>query len=372
MSAPSPFEIARAIGTNLGGLGKEIQDKSAIEEILTGLTGTDNPEQLQSAINQVLTRVSPQRQKSVLESLESRLKGQQDLEKAAFAAANKAPPGGLTGQPIQPEISARLEEVVKMNPDATAEELTVEFDKAGVPRAFSNAFIETRRRQDEAKAKQASGREERRSARDEKLVAGLDEVRQTNFIKRGSTDTMKNALLTNKLDFFSLDNLAQNVPGFGWATSVGAQTFRAAQKNHLISTIGQLTGRPNQWIEQQISESYAKIGRPREANAAAMLFTQFETDALTKWAEIVDRLDEQGNISPGNLGKAASREMEKWYQSEIKKVNKQIRDLADGKVTPEELFAPTGKVVMYAPDGGLLYVNEEDVERYKSLGATQP
>jgi hypothetical protein len=172
------------------------------------------------------------------------------------------------------------------------------------------------------------------------------------------------------MGFFSLANLSEK-PGFEWAATTGASSFKAAQKNHLISTISQITGQKNQWIEKQITDSYAKIGRPQDANMAALAITEFEGDATEAWNNIVDKLDEQGNYPPGKLGSEASRKMEVWYTQNIKKLNKQIDDIANGKIRPEEFSAPEGTVTMYAPDGGVLYVKPEEVEKYKALGASQ-
>lgn len=385
MTGPSPFDIARAIGQNIGQYQQDERESSIIDRILNQAQSGGG---YQQAINQLLSsRISPQRQQMALGAIQN-LQQQQsaanmfgtdfaglspDLQKAYIGEKYKQPAGGLTGQPISPEISNAIEQVIRSNPEASAEELMIEFDKAGVPRTFSNSAIETRRRRDEIEEKRSQSREDIRLKRDERLIQEVDDIRKTIPIKRASTEVMENALLNNNLSYFSLANLAK-LPGFEWAETVGGSTFKAAQKNHLISTIGQLTGRPNQWIEQQISEAYAKIGRPQDANLAGMVFTRFETDAINKWVEIIDELEEKGTIAPGKLGRAASKEMEKWYQQEIKKVNKKINDIASGKLRPEELFVPEGKVVMYAPDGGILHVdnNEEQINYYKSLGATQP
>jgi hypothetical protein len=55
------------------------------------------------------------------------------------------PPGGLSGQPVPPEVAERMEQVLKQNPNAQPDELMVAMDKAGVPRAYSNSAVESRR-----------------------------------------------------------------------------------------------------------------------------------------------------------------------------------------------------------------------------------
>lgn len=67
--------------------------------------------------------------------------------------SGKAPPGGLSGQPVPPEAQSKISDVIKNNPNASTDELSLEMDKAGVPRAYSNSYIESRRRSDEANEK---------------------------------------------------------------------------------------------------------------------------------------------------------------------------------------------------------------------------
>lgn len=58
----------------------------------------------------------------------------------------KPPPGGLTGQPVPEEVSTKMSTVLNENPDASDDELLIKMDQAGVARAYSNQFIENRRR----------------------------------------------------------------------------------------------------------------------------------------------------------------------------------------------------------------------------------
>lgn len=59
--------------------------------------------------------------------------------------------GGVTAQPVPPEISQKISDILSNNPDASAEDLQVKMAKAGVPPIYSNSFIETRRRDEESK-----------------------------------------------------------------------------------------------------------------------------------------------------------------------------------------------------------------------------
>jgi hypothetical protein len=61
--------------------------------------------------------------------------------------------GGLGGIPMSPEEGQTYERVLKENPDATADELSVAFSRSGLAPGRYSGAVETRRRIDETKAK---------------------------------------------------------------------------------------------------------------------------------------------------------------------------------------------------------------------------
>jgi hypothetical protein len=79
-------------------------------------------------------------------------KHQQAKELAQIKANNKAPLGGLGGQPIDPQVANEIERIVTENPDATPDQLGIALTKAGVPPANQTPYLENRRRQLETNA----------------------------------------------------------------------------------------------------------------------------------------------------------------------------------------------------------------------------
>lgn len=67
---------------------------------------------------------------------------------AKKAMTPKAPPGGLSGQPVPPEVSQRIPQILNENREASADQLAQAFDREGIPRAYSNSYIENRRQKD--------------------------------------------------------------------------------------------------------------------------------------------------------------------------------------------------------------------------------
>lgn len=72
MSAPSPFELSRAIGTNLGALTKERREKASIDDILQRAATSQDPNALNQFMGEVVSSVSPEKQKGVLDILQNR------------------------------------------------------------------------------------------------------------------------------------------------------------------------------------------------------------------------------------------------------------------------------------------------------------
>lgn len=72
MSAPTPFEIGRGVGTNVGGAIRGAQERSAIDDILEQANASGNEESVQNAMNQILQRVSPERQQMAMQVLQGK------------------------------------------------------------------------------------------------------------------------------------------------------------------------------------------------------------------------------------------------------------------------------------------------------------
>lgn len=76
----SPFDVARATGNNLASGFRKVNDENAIESILSqAMQG--GPEQLQGAIGQILSQVSPERQPAAIKYLEGSLERLDQQEK---------------------------------------------------------------------------------------------------------------------------------------------------------------------------------------------------------------------------------------------------------------------------------------------------
>lgn len=65
---------------------------------------------------------------------------------AIYKAKNQKPAGGVTSQPIPPDISQKITGILNQSPDLDADELKNVMDTVGIPPVYSNGYIENRRR----------------------------------------------------------------------------------------------------------------------------------------------------------------------------------------------------------------------------------
>lgn len=73
MNMPSPFEMGRAVGGNVSGGIREGVENIHIDDILREAQSSGDPEQIQNIMNEVITRVSPEKRPIVAQALQQKL-----------------------------------------------------------------------------------------------------------------------------------------------------------------------------------------------------------------------------------------------------------------------------------------------------------
>jgi hypothetical protein len=290
--------------------------------------------------------------------------------------AGKKPLGGLTGQPIPPEVSQKINEIMQSSSGANADELKLQLDQAGVPPAFSNGYIENRRRQDERAAASKDRRLEHGQARAEKVVDQALEVSKELPLLESSIIAMEDAVINGDQSFFSPDNLAEITGIELFRTAKGAQ-FKTAMKNYFIQDLKTSGARPNQFLEKQLVDALSKIGRSEEANRAVIESFKFANDLKRKRIEMVRGLEKFYSDStgylPGNLGSIIEDTMDPYIKERQKEYESQLRFLAEKekskkknprqRVESDEGFGLSGKFVdVIGPDGKEYEVDQSEVE----------
>lgn len=336
---PSPFEASRAIGNNIRAGLTQGRDESAIENILSQAMQSGNPEVLQDSIGRILSQVSPERQGAAIQYLQgslSNVQKKQDMARTEQRERNAAqeagytygapsqvqtqqiknqqppkPSGGLSGQPVPPQITSALMDVVNNNPAATADQLALEFDKAQIPRAFSNSYIENRRRQDETKA--GNEREDKKLSRNEELQFhkesekyDQDLLKKTGLAKK-QFDTIKsieNAVNSGNVNPSSLSNIFKGLGKIGDKIS---EALLNKDEATLLSSIPQLL---EGWKEvfgvrltdadlSLLQDKLPSIGKSQKANQAVLNVIKKYGEMTLLRGKIAEEIKQKnGNLRP--------------------------------------------------------------------------
>lgn len=139
--APGPAgmqaeKIGQALGMGIGqniGMKNQQQQQGQLAKALFG-------DQAQQFAN-----LPMQEQLKYAQHMQNQLQNEERNKIELYKAMNRPPPGGVTSQPTPPEVSNAIENILQQNQEASADQLRLQMDKAGVPSVYSNPYIENRR-----------------------------------------------------------------------------------------------------------------------------------------------------------------------------------------------------------------------------------
>lgn len=209
-------------------------------------------------------------------------KAKNEAYNARTAAMGAKPQGGLTGQPVPPEVGNKIKEIVQTNPSDTADDLAIKFDEAGVPRGFSNSYIENRRRQDETRAKQninekELSRKEQLDFHRESQKYDEDLLDKAKVAKKqiGAVQDIEKALASGKVKPSSMANIFKGLGPIGDKISNALLNENEAS---ILASIPQLLEGWKEVFGVRLSDADLKlledklpsIGRDPESNRAVL------------------------------------------------------------------------------------------------------
>lgn len=298
---------------------------------------------------------------------------------------NVETPQGQFNEQIDQTVSPKnINTNQQIDPLSIPDELIVALQGNPKSKDYGNAL----RQYKDSKLKQFHENRKFESKRADKFFEELDEKRSIIPEKERALAAMENAFETQNLEFFSKDNFANFLGeyGEGLRTTSGA-TLLANQKDFLVSNIGRLGNRPNQWIEQQISDALTKIGRSKEANLSVIKGFQSSVARERKRLEIADQVDreyrETLGYTPGNIAaivdermKPYDKEIQDKYAYDLRKLYEQEQRRTNG----DKKFLNLEKVPSGTPltkdKFAAFYAKYNDVnkalENAKKLGYTIP
>lgn len=296
------------------------------------------------------------------EFLSKTMQGKND----AIKLQSKGPVGGLSGQPINPEVSQAMNQIVQRFPDANADQLKMMMDESGIPPAYSNSFVENRRRQDERMAASKDKRLESGQKRAEKVLDKADALGQELPILESSVSAMEDAIVNGDQSFWSLDNLAELTGLELFRTAKGGQ-FKSAAKTYFINDLKTSGARPNMFIEKQLADALTKVGRSQEANQTVLESFKFSNDLKKKWQETVRSLekhyDESIGYLPGSFSRIVEEQMKPYIEDRQKEYEKKLKELAvQEKKKGKDYGKLSGTMIdVKGPDGQIYEIDQSEV-----------
>lgn len=370
VTTPRP-NLGAALGQGLGiGVSQGLEETRNTNKLRQALANADkiysdpnmNPQQKQSGLLSALAphpeiakqylgqfneqqkmQQQKQQQQQALRAIEqqrglqpgalSGLEGQENV--AAAITKPQSAPGGLTGQSVPPEISMKANDILKSNPTANSDQLKLKMDEAGIPPIYSNGYVENRRRQDESKASLNEKKEldkiKRHNDLSSEVISNVNKLAESIPQRKSALELSKNAILNKDLSFWTKDNLAEITGVEGLRSPEGA-IFKTAGKEYFLGSIQRAGARPNQWVEQQISDMLTKVGRSTEANLSVTRALENELDLDTARVEITNRLaneleDKLGYV-PRDLGERVQKELSAFAEDKQKELYNDLRAYA--------------------------------------------
>lgn len=370
MASPSPFEVGRLAAENQASAFRRVRDENAIERIIADSINSGDPEVLQNNIGKILSQVSPERQGSALQYLQNayanvqkkqeqqaqfkresdaglvpginptaqakiyseQAKGQRLAPYGLGGQLGKPQPGVQPGQmqpalsvnQAQPEVGQPPQEIPNGQvPGSVFKRMTD--DQLVVAQGSPDKEVsepskaELKRRIEERKINQRKDSDVFKSdlSRSTKILERTDQIAEQIPQKRTAVNLMKDAVANRNLSYFSPDNLAE-ITGIEGLRSPEGAIFKTAGKEYFLGNIARAGARPNQWIEQQIADMMAKIGRSPEANFSVLRALENELDldeARVKITnEISDRLRGEGDYAQGKLGSLVNKELSQYAE----------------------------------------------------------
>lgn len=184
--------------------------------------------------------------------------------------------------------------------------------------------------------------------------------------KEMALQNMNDAIQNGNLGFFSKDNLAEITGIEGFRSPQGA-VFKTAGKEFFLGSLQRAGARPNQWIEQQISDMLTKIGRSTEANLSVTEALKTELEVEKKQIELTnqlaDQLENQLGYIPRDLSAQVQKLMTPYAQEKQKELKERLMEIkAD--------YTPNNKNghLMRHPDGSFRRVQKNDLKKALKAG----
>lgn len=266
--------------------------------------------------------------------------------------------GGLEAQgfPLQEEAAEGVAEEVspglqalQPQPEEEVEEAAVEIKEPGLT--------------PKEQAARGLKMEERAFKRNEKYLQKQDEIRSALPSEKIALQQMRGALSSG--DFNSRRNLVADLFGQEWLKTASAQTVNSATKTFLMAALKGMTGRPNQFIEKQITKALISPQYKDEANKLILegleglhKLKKFEAEQA---AALEEMFTSKGKEIPRNFQSIINKRVQKKADAFEKKYEKSLIKRLGIKASP-------GAVLVRTPDGELKQIPKSKIKAARAAG----
>ena len=225
--------------------------------------------------------------------------------------------------------------------------------------------------QKEAAVKKEEKFNERSFQRNRKYFEKLDEERMSMPKKKLALSQMANALESG--DFESLRNTIADYTELDFLKTASAQQVNAAIKEYLIGDLASITGRPNQFIEKQITKALINPQYRKEANKVILEGLQGLQRLKEREIEISSELEEkyaaQGKEVPRNFQRLVQEKLKKETEEFEQNYETRVKDIfKDQKKSKGETELFEGEIIMFDTLGERRAVLKKDVKAAKQAG----
>lgn len=310
-------------------------------------------------------------QKQVLEKEKRLFQHQKDLQAQKDVAAKertglKPPPGGISGQPIPPEQIQAIENYIKQNPEASSDDLAIGLGKAGVNPAYSNPYIENRRRQEENSTKTQATENKIANANDirfhEESKEYSDKVRKEAKTAKERIETINPIIKDVKEGKIKPTSAANIFRYFGKTGEKIADAVLSGKEANLLAAVPEFLEGRKDLFGVRLSDADLKllqdklpdIGKSPDANLTILNLMKKYAEKSILRSEAAENVLQEKGISTRS-GKLRPLNYENLVEKEFDKIESEEEN----------------GVLMKLPDGREVPIQRSKIKEAEQLGATR-
>ncbi|MDB4726197.1 hypothetical protein OAF54_02080 [bacterium] len=208
-----------------------------------------------------------------------------------------------------------------------------------------------------------------------KVFENSDKQAEGLITKENALAIQREAIANRGAAGFTQDLLADATGIESLRTAEGA-AFTTAGKEALLANISRAGARPNQWIEQQISDSLGKLGRTDKANNMVFEVQELDHRIQRREIELIDEIADKHEREFGYVKRSLSsdvqKELKKYADEELKITEKRMRELDKSDEVPKREVSPSipdGRTMVETPDGRKFSIPNDQVEAFEATKA---